>query len=115
MKKYIWLILTLSPTLFIAQNQEDSLRVRQIEQPVEIVAARLTVTDTKAPLAVTVLDKRRLQTGTQQLSPYEVLSAVPGVFAMNPDNFAQDLRISIRGFGARSAFGISSTILGSTK
>jgi iron complex outermembrane recepter protein len=47
-----------------------------------------------------------LQTGTQQLSPYEVLSAVPGVFAMNPDNFSQDLRISIRGFGARSAFGI---------
>ena len=72
----------------------------------EIFATRLTLTDTRAALAVTVLNKDRLQKATQQLSPYEVLSAVPGVFAMNPDNFTQDLRISIRGFGARSAFGI---------
>ena len=73
---------------------------------VQVTATRLMLTDIKAPLAVTVLDKARLQTGTQQLSPYEVLSAIPGVFAMNPDNFTQDLRISIRGFGARAAFGI---------
>ena len=73
---------------------------------VEISATRLTLTDLKAPLAVTVLNKDRLQKATQQLSPYEVLSSVPGVFAMNPDNFTQDLRISIRGFGARAAFGI---------
>ncbi len=75
-------------------------------KPVEISAARLTHTELDAPLAVTVLDKTRLQLATQQLSPYEVLGSVPGVFAMNPDNFSQDLRISIRGFGARSAFGI---------
>lgn len=30
----------------------------------------------------------------------------PGVFAYNGENFAQDVRISIRGFGSRSAFGI---------
>ena len=28
------------------------------------------------------------------------------MFTLNANNFAQDLRISIRGFGARSAFGI---------
>jgi iron complex outermembrane recepter protein len=94
------------PTLFFAQTEADTIQVKNIEQAVEITATRLTITDIKAPLAVSVLDKKRLQTGTQQLSPYEVLSAVPGVFAMNPDNFSQDLRISIRGFGARSAFGI---------
>jgi iron complex outermembrane recepter protein len=75
-------------------------------ETVEIAATRLTLTATQAPLAVTILDKKRLQTATQQLSPYEVLGAIPGVFALNPDNFSQDLRISIRGFGARSAFGI---------
>ncbi len=94
------------PTLFFAQSEKDTTQVKVIEQAVEITATRLNLTDIKAPLAVTVLDKKRLQTGTQQLSPYEVLSSVPGVFAMNPDNFSQDLRISIRGFGARSAFGI---------
>ena len=31
---------------------------------------------------------------------------IPGLFAQNTQNFAQDLRLSIRGFGARSAFGI---------
>lgn len=73
---------------------------------VKITAARLSITDIQAPLAVTVLDQTSLQTATQQLSPYEQLSSIPGVFAMNPDNFSQDLRISIRGFGARAAFGI---------
>jgi iron complex outermembrane recepter protein len=83
---------------------KDSLS--KILETVVISATRMTQIDTKAPLAVTVLDKNRLQTGTQQMSPYEVLGAIPGVFAMNPDNYAQDLRISIRGFGARAAFGI---------
>ena len=36
----------------------------------------------------------------------EALSRVPGVFMQNRYNFAQDLRVSIRGFGARAQFGI---------
>jgi iron complex outermembrane receptor protein len=36
----------------------------------------------------------------------EALARVPGVFMQNRYNFAQDLRISIRGFGARAQFGI---------
>ena len=31
---------------------------------------------------------------------------VPGLFAMNAENFSQDLRVAIRGFGARAPFGI---------
>jgi len=41
-----------------------------------------------------------------QLSLKEQLQGIPGVFAMNTMNSAQDLRISVRGFGARSAFGV---------
>jgi iron complex outermembrane recepter protein len=105
MKKYITLILGILPFLVVSQNtQTDSLS--KALDAVEVSATRMTLTAFRAPLAVTVLDKKRLQTATQQLSPYEVLSSVPGVFAMNPDNFTQDLRISIRGFGARAAFGI---------
>jgi iron complex outermembrane receptor protein len=47
-----------------------------------------------------------LQIGQTKLSLFDALNTVPGVFAMNSENFAQDLRISIRGFGARAAFGI---------
>jgi iron complex outermembrane receptor protein len=36
----------------------------------------------------------------------ESLSAVPGLVAQNRQNYAQDLQISSRGFGARSAFGV---------
>ena len=77
-----------------------------LHKPIEISASSLSTTNVRSVLAISILDKSRLQNGTQQLSMYEVLGAVPGVFAMNPDNFTQDLRISIRGFGARAAFGI---------
>ena len=36
----------------------------------------------------------------------EYLISVPGLFTQNANNYAQDLRISLRGFGARAAFGI---------
>src|SRR6266403_690873 len=36
----------------------------------------------------------------------EALANVPGVFVANRYNFSQDQRISIRGFGARSAFAV---------
>ena len=36
----------------------------------------------------------------------DYLTTVPGLYAQNTQNFAQDLRLSIRGFGARSGFGI---------
>ncbi len=106
MSKHISIVLFASlPTFLLGQNNAVDTFPKSLET-IEISATRMTLTDIKAPLAVTVLNKNRLQTGTQQLSPYEVLSSVPGVFAMNPDNFTQDLRISIRGFGARAAFGI---------
>jgi len=43
---------------------------------------------------------------SQQLTLQDGIKGVSGVFSMNNQNMAQDLRISVRGFGARSAFGI---------
>jgi iron complex outermembrane receptor protein len=56
--------------------------------------------------AVSVIEKDDIQLARQQLALDESLSRVPGVFMQNRYNFAQDLRIAIRGFGARAAFGI---------
>jgi len=47
-----------------------------------------------------------LQDQQLQLSLKESVISAPSVFASNVHNRAQDLRIAIRGFGARSAFGI---------
>ena len=58
------------------------------------------------PAAISVVDRTTIQLGRQQLGLDESLARVPGLFLQNRFNFSQDLRISIRGFGARSAFGI---------
>lgn len=44
--------------------------------------------------------------GHLDINPSELLSGVPGVLARDRQNYAQDEQISIRGFGARSTFGI---------
>lgn len=98
-------ILLLSATCLELNAQSDTLSPTLL-QPVEVTATRFTTNDLQTSYGLSVLDKTQLQSGLQQLSPAEFLSAVPGVFFMNADNFAQDLRVSIRGVGARSAFGI---------
>jgi iron complex outermembrane receptor protein len=56
--------------------------------------------------AISVVDGEYVQRAQQQLALDESLVTVPGVFFQNRYNFAQDLRISIRGFGSRSSFGV---------
>jgi len=58
------------------------------------------------PASVDVIDGRTLREGQPQISLAETLSRVPGVFAANRNNYAQDLQISSRGFGARATFGV---------
>ncbi|MDO3386516.1 TonB-dependent receptor [Gilvimarinus sp. SDUM040013] len=55
--------------------------------------------------AVSVLDAERQMPGLRQDSA-ELLAGFAGVQADSRSNFAQDTRISLRGFGARSAFGV---------
>ncbi len=103
------LLVLLSLSVMALQAQErstvDSLPDKTLDE-VTISATRLEVAETRAPLAVTVVDGQRIQQGNQQLSINESLGMVPGLFAQNADNFSQDLRVSIRGFGARASFGI---------
>lgn len=73
----------------------------------------ITITPTRVekniediPAAVSIVGQDNIQLGTQQLALDESLSPIPGLFFLNRYNFAQDLRASIRGFGARSNFGI---------
>jgi len=77
-------------------------------QPDEIIV-RATRTDKRiddVPAAISVVTKEDIQLGRQQLGLDESLAAIPGLFMQDRYNFAQDLRIAIRGFGARSNFGI---------
>lgn len=59
-----------------------------------------------APASIDVIDARQLQNAQLQINLSETLQRVPGLVAQNRQNYAQDLQISIRGFGARSTFGV---------
>lgn len=84
---------------------EDTLLVKDLEA-VTVSALRLPEQAFLAPTALSIADTFILKSTTQGLSMNEALASLPGVFVQNSENFAQDLRVSIRGFGARSAFGI---------
>ncbi|MCB0564737.1 MAG: TonB-dependent receptor [Phaeodactylibacter sp.] len=86
-------------------NQPDTLLFGALDS-VTVTATRLESRELDAPLSLTVISAEQIQAGQQQLALNESLSRVPGLLALNADNFAQDARIAIRGFGARSAFGI---------
>jgi len=71
-----------------------------------IQSSRINSTLQKLPVSVSVYQATPDDATRQQLSLQEFTQQSPGLFAQNTNNFAQDLRISIRGFGARAAFGI---------
>jgi iron complex outermembrane receptor protein len=71
----------------------------------------VTVTRTAEPLdrvpyAVGVLGRGDLQRAQATIGLDEALSNLPGVVVVNRYNFSLDQRISIRGFGSRSNFGV---------
>src|SRR2546425_542205 len=56
--------------------------------------------------AARFLHPLRLAEGQPQVNLSESLGRVPGIVVQNRQNYAQDLQISSRGFGARSTFGV---------
>ena len=74
-------------------------------EAVQVTASRRPEPAFLVPGSVSVKD---LQTATDRpgINVSEVLHGIPGVLARERQNQAQDLQISIRGFGARSTFGI---------
>ena len=74
--------------------------------PIVITPTRVEKDIEEIPAAVSTVGQDEIQLGNEQLGLDESLGGVPGLFMQNRYNFAQDLRASIRGFGARSSFGI---------
>ncbi len=88
----------------LAQSEKDSLLTVNLEE-VEVSALRAKVNVLNAPLSLSVETISPNWAGPSR-SLQEYLTSIPGVFTLNSSNYAQDLRISIRGFGARAGFGI---------
>jgi iron complex outermembrane recepter protein len=81
----------------------DTSKVRRLP---EITVTRAPEPLEGVPYAVGVLDRTEIQRGQLTLGLDESLNNLPGVVVSNRYNFSLDQRISIRGFGSRSNFGV---------
>ncbi|MED5240272.1 MAG: TonB-dependent receptor [Pseudomonadota bacterium] len=74
--------------------------------PVMVTSTRMERPLADTPAALTVVDGHDAQQGQPRLQLDESLNRVPGLYLQNRYNFAQGLRLSSRGFGARAPFGV---------
>ncbi len=74
--------------------------------PVTVTATRTATPAFDVPASIDRIDGDEVRNGRAQINISESLGAVPGLLARDRQNYAQDVQISVRGFGARSTFGI---------
>ena len=97
-----WLLaLALPPAA--AQHSPQSQAATTLDA-VEVLGARHELAG--FPGAVSVIDGDTLRAGQRQVSLAEALVRAPGITVLDRQNYAQDLQVQSRGFGARSTFGI---------
>lgn len=74
--------------------------------PVVVTGTRLGTAVLDTPASVDVVQGAAMRRGQPGINLSEGLAGVPGLQIQNRQNYAQDLQISSRGFGARSTFGV---------
>ena len=78
----------------------------QEDDAVVITATRAPRPSLDIPASVDRLYADEIREGRAQVNLSESLGRVPGIVVQNRQNYAQDLQISSRGFGARATFGV---------
>ncbi|MDQ3519961.1 MAG: Plug domain-containing protein, partial [Gemmatimonadota bacterium] len=102
----LWLSIGSSSFLYLTSGvsaQTPAVPLAPVEVTVTRDAARSPL---ELPFAITRIQPDSARPGQRQSSLEETLALLPGVIVANRTNPTQDPRISIRGFGARSAFGV---------
>ena len=99
LKVLIPLLMAAASTSAIAQSQSPL-------DEIVIVGTRTEQVLSSVPMAISIVNKDAIQLGRQELSLDESLVAIPGLVMQSRYNFAQDLSVSIRGFGSRANFGM---------
>ena len=75
-------------------------------EPVVISGSGVERRAFETPYAVSIVEGEELRSAGPMVNLSEALNRVPGIVANLRNNYAQDLQISSRGFGARATFGI---------
>jgi len=103
-----WAPLLSAPVLSALVLCELVSGVARAEDPetVVVLGTRVPESSVDQPAAIDRLDRAQIRQGQLQVNLSESLPGVPGLSAQNRQNYAQDLQLSVRGFGARSSFGV---------
>lgn len=75
-------------------------------EPSVVSGSRAATQSFDLPFSVDRIGREQISDGQLGINASEALTRVPGLVVQNRQNYAQDLQISSRGFGARSAFGV---------
>ncbi|MFP2996537.1 TonB-dependent receptor [Spongiivirga sp. MCCC 1A20706] len=103
---FFLLYITISTKQYAQEiTKKDSITTINLES-VTVQAARIDIEKRALPYATAIIKTSNIDAIKNQLSIQEYLNEIPGIYVQNSSNFAQDARISIRGIGSRSAFGI---------
>lgn len=89
----------------------SAAQITQRLDPLVVTATRIEERAFDLPVAIDSIDALLIQRNQLQLNLSETLQRVPGVVVANRNNYAQDLQVSVRGFGARANFGVRSVRL----
>src|SRR5687768_3935000 len=76
------------------------------EQGVVVTATRVAQPALEVPASIDRIHAEEIREARPQVNLSESLGRVPGLVVQNRQNYAQDLQISSRGFGARATFGV---------
>ena len=85
---------------------DESASERILTAPVVVTATRVEQNSFDLPVSIDAISKEQIQDQQLQVNASETLQRIPGISVQNRQNYAQDLQISSRGFGARAPFGV---------
>ena len=96
----------LAAALGLALSATGAWAQADSDQQVTVTGSVLQRVVEEAPFAISVVGRDELRSAGPMINLSEALSRVPGLVVNNRSNYAQDLQISSRGFGARAGFGV---------
>ena len=107
-------ILAIAPVAAIAQGgqqavpgpQSGSGGSAQVLAPIVVTGSGSPDERWRGTASVDTVEGSEIRDGQLQVNLSEGLRRVPGLVIRNRENYAQDLQMSVRGFGARSTFGV---------
>lgn len=99
-----WAALACSSALGLSATQ--ALAQTTTLDPVIVTSTRYQTSLFDTPASVNIVDGVQLRNDNLQVNLSDSMGSVPGLQILNRQNYAQDLQLSIRGFGARSTFGV---------